>query len=290
MEVEKTQFDTQLEDLLEKEKISRSINDHLQTSSLLKQIATLCYQTQHYDQLNEMITTLMKKRGQAKKAQIDLVQLAMTWLPSITDEAVKTKLIETLRDVTDKKIFLEVEYARLVLMIVKGKEDDNDINEAAKILQEVQVETYGSMDRREKLEFILYQMKIMIKRKDYIRLFVISKKINENNINDDNLADLKVLYYAYVAIYYNHFSKFYDASQCYKTIWEVMNSTKKDIPDVLDFGFKGGKINSLSNYVGFLVLHPASERSKKQLEALRANKEVEKISHIKQVVDAFLSK
>lgn len=61
---------------------------------------------------------------------------------------------------------------------MKGKEDDNDINEAAKILQEVQVETYGSMDRREKLEFILYQMKIMIRKKDYIRLFVISKKIN----------------------------------------------------------------------------------------------------------------
>jgi 26S proteasome regulatory subunit N5 len=36
-------------------------------------------------------------------------------------------------------------------MIVKGKEDDNDIMEAANILQEVQVETYGSMDKREKL-------------------------------------------------------------------------------------------------------------------------------------------
>jgi 26S proteasome regulatory subunit N5 len=44
-------------------------------------------------------------------------------------------LVLTLKDVTDKKIFLEVEYARLVLLIVKGKEDDNDINEAAKILQ-----------------------------------------------------------------------------------------------------------------------------------------------------------
>ena len=50
----------------------------------------------------------MKKRGQAKKAQIDLVQLVMSWIPTIKDEAIKTKLIETLRDVTDKKIFLEV--------------------------------------------------------------------------------------------------------------------------------------------------------------------------------------
>lgn len=43
---------------------------------------------------------------------------------------------------------IQVEYARCVLMIVKNKEDDNDILEAANILQEVQVETYGSMDKR----------------------------------------------------------------------------------------------------------------------------------------------
>ncbi len=89
-------------------------------------------------------------------------------------------------------------------MIVQNKEDANNINDAAKILQEVQVETYGSMSRREKLEFILYQMKIMIKRGDYVRLFIISKKINEANLNDDELIDLKVRYYAYMCIYYNH--------------------------------------------------------------------------------------
>lgn len=105
-----------------------------------------------------------------------MIQLAMTWLD--TPEPNRTRLIETIRDVTAKKIFLEVEYARCILMIVKSKENDNDILEAAKILQEVQVETYGSMDRREKLEFILYQMKIMLKKEDYVRLFIISKKIN----------------------------------------------------------------------------------------------------------------
>lgn len=76
-----------------------------------------------------------------------MIQLAMTWLHD-TPEPYRTRLIENIRDVTAKKIFLEVEYARCILMIVKGKENDNDIFEAAKILQEVQVETYGSMDRR----------------------------------------------------------------------------------------------------------------------------------------------
>ena len=35
--------------------------------------------------------------------------------------------------------FIKVEYARCCLRLVKYKENDNEINEAAKILQEVQV-------------------------------------------------------------------------------------------------------------------------------------------------------
>ena len=72
----------------------------------------------------------------------------------------------------------------------------------------MQVETYGSMNRREKLEFILYQMKIMLKKEDYVRLYIISKKINEANLKDDEIADIKISFYSYMAIYYNHEHKF----------------------------------------------------------------------------------
>jgi hypothetical protein len=39
-----------------------------------------------------------------------------------------------LKEVTEKKIFLEVEYARLCLMSVKLMENEDNINEAAKIM------------------------------------------------------------------------------------------------------------------------------------------------------------
>jgi hypothetical protein len=54
-----------------------------------------------------MINFLMNRRGQSKKAQIEMIQLAMTWVHD-TPEPHRTKLIETIRDVTAKKIFLEV--------------------------------------------------------------------------------------------------------------------------------------------------------------------------------------
>lgn len=120
----------------------------------------------------------------------------------------------------------------------------------------MQVETYGSMDRREKLEFILYQMKIMIKKNDYVRLFIISKKINEQNINDDEIADIKINFYAYLVILHNHNKNYLEASRCYRIIWETLRSTKKMLPEKLDFDFSISTPNVLSNYIGFLVLHP----------------------------------
>lgn len=80
----------------------------------------------------------------------------MSFIDQLESLPTRIRLIETIKEICDKKIFLEVEYARCCLRLVKYKENDKEIEEAAKILQEVQVETYGSMDKREKIEFILY--------------------------------------------------------------------------------------------------------------------------------------
>jgi len=48
------------------------------------------------------------------------------------------------------------------------------------------------MDRREKVEFILYQMRIMIKMNDLIRLLMVSKKINRKKLDIEGLEDLKI--------------------------------------------------------------------------------------------------
>lgn len=76
-------FDGQLERLLEKEKNARINNDHPTSVAILKDIITLCYNAHEWTKLNEQINFLMNRRGQSKKAQIEMIQLAMTWLPSI---------------------------------------------------------------------------------------------------------------------------------------------------------------------------------------------------------------
>ena len=61
-------------------------------------------------------------------------------------------MIDTLRTVTEGKIYVEVERARLTHRLSMMKEAEGKIEEASKIMQELQVETYGSMDRKEKVK------------------------------------------------------------------------------------------------------------------------------------------
>lgn len=77
-----------------------------------------------------------------------------------------------------------MERARVTRILSKIKEDEKKITEAADILQELQVETFGSMDKREKTDFILEQMRLCLAKLDYQRVLIISKKISGKFFED----------------------------------------------------------------------------------------------------------
>ena len=52
------------------------------------------------------------------------------------------------------KIYVENERARLTHRLAKIKEEEGENQEATKLMQDLQVETYGSMERREKVIII----------------------------------------------------------------------------------------------------------------------------------------
>merc|ERR1719238_399703 len=125
----------------------------------------------------------------------------MTWLDKQNDER-KLDLITLLSEITDGKIFVEVEKARLTKMLAEIKEKGGNIEKAATLLQEVQVETFGAMERREKAEYILNQMRVVLMKKDFVRLQIIAKKINPKLLEADDLQDLKYTYNEFMARYW----------------------------------------------------------------------------------------
>ena len=79
-----------------------------------------------------------------------------------------------------------------MLAIIK---ETNGLVEEAADMQEVKVETFGSMDKREKVEFILEQMRLCLAKKDYTRTQILSRKISPKFFQDIGTEDLKLKFY-----------------------------------------------------------------------------------------------
>ena len=58
---------------------------------------------------------------------------------TLPSREVELKLIETLRTITEGKIYVEVERARLTHRLSSMQEEDGDLTSAAKTMQELQV-------------------------------------------------------------------------------------------------------------------------------------------------------
>ena len=92
-----------------------------------------------------------------------------TFLEQLPSREEKYKLLTSLREASEGKIFLEREYSQCTVSLCKMLEEDGRAEEGTKIIQEIQIETYGSLEVAEKLRFILYQMKLVLDRKDFVR-------------------------------------------------------------------------------------------------------------------------
>jgi len=120
--------------------------------------------------LRQLVILLVKRRGQAKKAVTDIVQVCInTYLGNLPSRAEKYNMLKTLREASEGKLFLEKEFADCTVWLCNMLEEDGQAEEATKIIQEIQIETFGSLEVKNKVEFILYQMKLVLQRRDYVR-------------------------------------------------------------------------------------------------------------------------
>jgi 26S proteasome regulatory subunit N5 len=238
-----------IEELLALEKKARFACDGLTCTRILCAVATMYYEAKDLTGLFEIIPTLVKKRGQLKRPITELVNLCTKWLHSDTlSRGDKYRFINVLAEVTEGKIFVETERARIKLYESQLKEEEGKVDEACLILQEEQVEIIGTMDQREKTAYILEQMRLVLLRNDYIRLPIISKKLNPKILaGEATLRDLKLRYYEYLILHYMHEEEWIETSHCYRNILETPDLTQPQ------------SIEALVGAVMFLLLAPLSE-------------------------------
>lgn len=128
--------------------------------------------------MNDQTLVFSKKHSQLKQAITKMVQTVVGFLDDTPDLKTKLSVIETLRTVTEGKIFVEVERARVTRILSDIKKEQGDVDSARDILCELQVETFGSMSRREKTEFILAQVSLCIESGDWTQAGILGRKIS----------------------------------------------------------------------------------------------------------------
>ncbi|KAH9470082.1 hypothetical protein MJO28_004017 [Puccinia striiformis f. sp. tritici] len=266
-----------LDKLLALEKQTRNASDLSSTSRLLLHIVTIVYDSKDIPGLCLQVHQLARKHGQLRQATTTMVEKVMTFLDQL-DQENKINLINSLREVTDGKIYLEVQRARLTKQLAQIREAEGATGTANDLMQELQVETFGSMERREKMDFILEQMRLLRIQQDWEKLAIVSKKINSKWLAEPENEDLKLRFYALMITYASKLSRYLDLCKYYRSIHES-KSIKAD---------PSKSLAALRNAVYFVILAPYDNEQSDLLHRIaKEEDELKKIEAVYDLVKCF---
>ncbi|WAQ83048.1 hypothetical protein PtA15_3A414 [Puccinia triticina] len=266
-----------LEKLLGLEKQTRNASDLSSTSRLLLEVVQIVFESKDIDGLCLHVHQLARKHGQLRQATTTMVDRVMSFLGEL-DQANKIKLIDSLREVTEGKIYLEVQRARLTKQLAQIREAEGAPGTANELMQELQVETFGSMERREKMDFILEQMRLLRTQEDWEKLAIVSKKINSKWLGEAENEDLKLRFYGLMISYGSKMSRHLDLCKYYRSIHEC-KSVEAEPAQALA---------ALRNAVYFVILAPYDHEQSDLLHRLaQEEEELKKIEAVYDLVKCF---
>lgn len=121
-----------------------------------------------------------------------MFQKCLEFVDQVPDRESKEILLNSVRLNTEGKVYVEVERARATRSLAAFKESDGSNAEAFELVQEVAVETFSSMERKEKYDFILEQMRLALLTGQFNQAQIISRKINPKIFNNDLDEGFKV--------------------------------------------------------------------------------------------------
>ncbi|GME74384.1 unnamed protein product [Ambrosiozyma monospora] len=275
----KDDYKSALDKLLLLEKQTRQASDLASSKRLMVKLVDLLAVHKDWSLLDEQITLLSKKHGQLKDSVQTMIQQVITHLDEIEDLDTKITTIETIRTVTENKIFVEIERARVTrvlsdILLNKKK----DLDKATDILCELQVETYGSMEIEEKIQFILRQMTLSNLKGDYQFSKILSRKILPRSLN--KFASLKQEYYELMIAIALSEDDYVNIVKYNLFIYEI--------PSVQ--GDKKDSLRILKQVVYYCILAPYSNLQNDLISKVQIDKNLEKLPLEDALIKQFTTK
>ncbi|ODQ79956.1 hypothetical protein BABINDRAFT_161619 [Babjeviella inositovora NRRL Y-12698] len=276
-------YKSALDKLLLLEKQTRQSSDLASSKRVLLKIVQLLVANNDWELLNEQVTLLAKKHGQLKNAVQAMVQEVINHLETIAgNEKLTIATIENIRNVTENKIHVEVERARVSKKLSEIYFAKGDLDKAVEILCDLQVETYGLMELREKTEFILQQVQLTVLQKDFTQAKIISKKILVKTIA--KFADLKIRYYKLAIEISLHAHEYLAVVTHYLAIVDIL----KAHPDLMPSATEYQQI--LVAIIYFVILSPYDNLQSDLINKIKVNPLFQKVTPHFELVKLFTTK
>lgn len=240
----------------------------------------LCADTEEYALLKEQVSIYSKRHGQIKQSLVTMIQDAMAKIDDIKDPQMREDYIEGLRSITEGKIYAEIERARLTKILTDIKENDGDIEAAAEIFVSEPVETYGSLDVREKTEYILDQIRFLLLKGDYYTAGVYSKKINRKFFDDPANEELKLKFFNQQIEIGLQKDQYLDISKYYQAIYSTNIITENEAEWQ----------SVLSKIVLFCILAVHDNEQSDLMHRISKDVRLDSLPLMKQLLQIFLTK
>ncbi|SCU99269.1 LAFA_0G23002g1_1 [Lachancea sp. 'fantastica'] len=266
-----------VDQLLVLEKKTRQASDLASSKKILGELVDLLASKNQWETLNEQLALLAKKHGQLKLSVQFMIQRIMEKLDDITDRDTKVSVIEAIRTVTENKIFVEVERARITRIYSRICREEGKIDEATDLLCSLQVETFGSMEMYEKIGFILEQMELSILKGDFSQATVLSRKILKRTFKNDKYEALKLEYFNLLIKIGLHKSDYLQVAQYYQEIY----NTESIRADDAKWRY------ALSHVVIFLVLTPYDNLQSDLIHKIQLDNNLKKLEKPESLVKLF---
>ncbi|KAL3097830.1 hypothetical protein niasHS_000565 [Heterodera schachtii] len=269
-----------IESLEKLEKDSRINCDMRSNQRLLCHMVKLAFDANNWQFLCETVKTLCKKRLLIKSSIKKMVQECCEIVPKAPDAASKSTLIDTLRAVTAGKIYLEVERARLTKQVAEKLETEGKVDEAREMMMELQVETYGTMEVEEKVNYLLHQMRLSIASNHFTRASIISRKISTKFFEREGtqVQLMKLEFYKYMVQIGLSENNYLDVC---KHFLAILNT-----PQIQENNVK--KIEILKCVVFYLLLSAHDNEKWELLHRVNAMRELEQIPKHKELLELFI--
>lgn len=164
--------------------------------------------------------------------------------------------------------------------ILAPQEQEGDIAKAADVLQEVHVETYGSLSKREKVEFILEQMRLTLAKKDYVRAAIVAGKVSRKHLQEDNMEEYKVKFFTLMAELHRHEKNAFSLAKDYHSIYSTPHIQSDEAK----------RKEALQSTVVFLALSPYSNEQQDMMNRVNQDGNLEKLPSFQKTMQLFLKK